>query len=483
MPEPGDLFAQRYRLDRVLARGGMGSVWVAHDERLARTVAVKFMDPSLAGSEELQARFKREASAAGALRTRHVVQVHDFGVEDDTPYIVMELLEGEDLAARLSRVRRLPLAEAVAIGAQIARGLRHAHDAGIVHRDLKPQNLFLCREDDAEVVKILDFGVAKRTGLGGPLGDATTTNQLLGSPQFMSPEQTRARGVDPRTDVWALGVILYRMLTGRLPFESEHMIDLMVRIQSEPHPPPSSIEPSLAPLDAFFDRALAKEADQRFASARELADELARITAAPRHAPVAAPPPSGVGLAAVPPPLHGATPVPTPFPSGASPLAPSMYGVSPPSVRPGVGAGAPRTNLPLALGVGGVALATVVVAIVGVVALSGDEKGTSATAATVAAAPPPASPRDVQAAVEAEGAPPPAAPSPPDGASAPSAAASASAAPDTTAAPDERAAPDASAAPPPTASAATPSPRAAAPAAPRSPAPRASGERKLLLTY
>src|SRR5687767_11526930 len=105
MPEPGEIFAHRYRLERLLARGGMGSVWVARDERLSRTVAIKFMDPELAASEELKARFQREASAAGALRTRHVVQVHDFGVEDDTPYIVMELLEGEDLGARLSRVR------------------------------------------------------------------------------------------------------------------------------------------------------------------------------------------------------------------------------------------------------------------------------------------------------------------------------------------------------------------------------------------
>ncbi len=135
MPEPGEIFAQRYRLERLLARGGMGSVWIAHDERLSRAVAIKFMDPELAASEELRQRFEREARAAGALKTRHVVQVHDFGVIDEVGYIVMELLEGEDLGARLSRVRRMGLRDTAAIGVQIARGLRHAHEAGIVHRN------------------------------------------------------------------------------------------------------------------------------------------------------------------------------------------------------------------------------------------------------------------------------------------------------------------------------------------------------------
>ncbi len=318
-------------------------------------------------------------------------------------------------------------------------------------------------------MKILDFGVAKRTALGGALGDATTTKQLLGSPTFMSPEQTRARGVDHRSDVWALGVILYRMLTGQLPFSSEHLVDLMVRIQFDPHPPPSSLDPALAPLDPLFDKALAKDPDQRFQSAIELATALSEhLAAAGGSPPILEPTPvplhSGAfpmpSLGAVPMPLSGSgaglgnTPAPTPAPrSGATPMGPSMYGVSPPSVMP---SGLPRFR-PAAL-LAAAILITALVTIVAIVALSGgDGDGPPAAAARPRVASTPATPAET------------------DQVAAPSAAATEVAPPPAVSAATE---PPASAAP-----RASSSPAVRASSAAKAPAPKGSGEKKLLLTY
>lgn len=274
---PGEVFAERYRLASLLARGGMGSVWVAEDERLERTVAVKFMDRTAAESPEARARFQREASAAGKLRTPHVVQIHDHGVHNDIPFIVMELLEGEDLDARLKRERRLSLAVTAKLLMQIAKGLRRAHDAGIVHRDLKPQNIFLSKSDDDEIVKILDFGVAKTAN--PILGDHTESGVMLGSPHYMSPEQTRgSRTVDHRTDLWALGVILFRTLSGELPFTGKTLGDVLVKICVEPIPSASAIASLPAEIDVYFARALARNPDERFQSAHEMADALAALS-------------------------------------------------------------------------------------------------------------------------------------------------------------------------------------------------------------
>jgi serine/threonine-protein kinase len=279
--EPGRVIAGKYRLERPLAQGGMGAIWVARQLHLDVTVAIKFMTPEVAASSEARGRFEREAKASALLKSPNAVQVHDYGVEEGTPYLVMELLEGEDLEARLARAGRLSPADTAIILEQACKGLRRAHEADLVHRDLKPQNLFLARHGDDEVVKILDFGIAKVTTPGAP--GKTRMGALLGTPHYMSPEQTRsAANVDLRSDLWSLGVIAYRALTGRLPFPGDDIGDLLVEICTDSIPVPSSIAPGLGPeVDRFFDRALARDPAQRFQSAREFSEALSALARGP----------------------------------------------------------------------------------------------------------------------------------------------------------------------------------------------------------
>jgi serine/threonine-protein kinase len=279
--DPGTVIGGKYRLDRALARGGMGSVWVARHLQLDAPVAIKFMDPTYARSPEARGRFEREARACARVKSPNIIQVHDYGVEGDVPYIAMELLEGEDLGARLRR-GRLALAEAAPLALQIGRGLRTAHEAGIVHRDLKPANIFLSRHQDEDVVKVLDFGIAKSLG-EVQVGESTTTGTVIGSPHYMSPEQVRAfKYVDHRTDLWSFGVILFRCVTGRLPFPAEQMSAVLVAICTDPIPAPSQIAPDLGPeVDAFFAHALARDPAQRFQSAKEMAEAFAALEGVP----------------------------------------------------------------------------------------------------------------------------------------------------------------------------------------------------------
>jgi serine/threonine protein kinase len=282
----GLVIAEKYRLERILRRGGMGSVWVATHLGLQSPVAIKFMasrlspdDPS-AGDESARARFEREASAAARLRMANIVQVLDYGVDNGIPYIVMELLEGEDLGARLDRVKRMSIADAAKVLTAVARALQRAHDMGLVHRDLKPENIFLAREGDDEVPKILDFGVAKAIQGGDQHADSSTSEgTVVGTPFYISPEQAVGRtDIDHRSDLWSLGVIAYRMLTGQRPFQSDLLLEVVVEICSAPIPKPTSIAPDLPPaVDTFIDRALAREPEQRFASARELAAAFAEL--------------------------------------------------------------------------------------------------------------------------------------------------------------------------------------------------------------
>jgi eukaryotic-like serine/threonine-protein kinase len=220
-PCNGMRIAGKYRLERPLASGGMGTVWVARDEHLDRPVAIKLMAPELAASDTLRARFEREAKAAAGLSSNHVVRVYEHGVDDGLPFMAMELLDGEDFGSRLKREGRIDVAAAAAIATQVAKALRKAHEAGLVHRDLKPRNVFLARVDDNEVVKVLDFGIVKSAEPARP-GEATKTGVIMGSPKYMSPEQVRsAKGVDHRSDLWSLGLILFRAVTGRSAFEGE----------------------------------------------------------------------------------------------------------------------------------------------------------------------------------------------------------------------------------------------------------------------
>ncbi|UQA60510.1 serine/threonine protein kinase [Polyangium aurulentum] len=309
----GSIIAGRYRLGRPLAKGGMGSVFFAEHVQLRTSVAIKLMAPALAASADARARFEREAQASAVIKSPHVVQVYDYGVEGDCPYIVMELLDGEDLEHRLVRVGRLSLAATMDIVQQVCKALRRAHELGVVHRDLKPANLFLSRHGDEELVKILDFGIAKANG---PVlaGSATRTGTLIGSPQYMSPEQVRrGKEVDHRSDLWSLGVIAYRCVTGQLPFSGEELGDLLVEICTDPIPAPSSIHGALGPeVNRFFERALSRDVGKRFQSADELAHAFAAVVRG--GGPISTSPSSQNG-ALGPPPASGPAPVSAPGPA------------------------------------------------------------------------------------------------------------------------------------------------------------------------
>jgi serine/threonine-protein kinase len=276
VPRPGAIVGGRFRLERLLATGAMGAVWQAHHLELDTAVAVKFMAAGGGGSAAARARFEREAKAAAQLQSPHVVKILAYGVDEDTPYLAMELLTGEDLRARLEREGRLSLPALSVIVGQLAKALKLAHEAGIVHRDLKPSNVFLARSGDDEIVKVLDFGVAKAQGAAAGATESTATGLLLGSPAYMSPEQARGGALDHRSDLWSVGVICYVALTGRRPFAGDHVGDVLVKICTAEVPPATTVVPAVGPaIDRFFERALCKSPDGRFGSAREMADELA----------------------------------------------------------------------------------------------------------------------------------------------------------------------------------------------------------------
>ncbi|HEX4447559.1 MAG TPA: serine/threonine-protein kinase [Polyangiaceae bacterium] len=270
------VIAERFRLNRQLGQGGMGSVWHATHLALDIPCAVKFIEGEIAQLPEAQARFEREAKAAAQLRSPHVVQILDHGVWLGTPYIAMELLDGEDLGKRLTRIGRMSPNETLRVVGQVTRALTKAHSVGIVHRDLKPDNIFLVPDDDREIAKVLDFGIAKATGSGID-GSNTKTGAMLGTPYYMSPEQAQGiKAVDARSDLWSLAVIVFQALTGKLPFESEALGDLLVRIIVAPVPMPSQYVQDLPPgFDRWWEKASQRDPAHRFQSARELGDALA----------------------------------------------------------------------------------------------------------------------------------------------------------------------------------------------------------------
>jgi len=251
----------------------MGTIWRAWNTQLDMPVAVKVMAPAVAQLPGFVARFVLEAKSAAKIRSPNVVTVFEHGVHQGLPYMVMELLEGEDLHARLKREQHLSLAATSRIVREVCKALQRAHTLNIVHRDLKPANVFLVRDGDEEVAKVLDFGIAKITSADA--SRITATGQLLGTPHYMSPEQVRApKQVDHRADLWAVGAITYRCLTGHLPFEG-NMLELVQQILHDPAPSATKAAPHLpAAVDAFFQKALAQAPDRRFQSARELSDAL-----------------------------------------------------------------------------------------------------------------------------------------------------------------------------------------------------------------
>ncbi|HKO89607.1 MAG TPA: serine/threonine-protein kinase, partial [Polyangiaceae bacterium] len=281
-PHP-PVLAQKYRLIRQLEVGGMGSVWLAEHLHLGSQVAVKLMGREVAATVVGTQRFLREARMAASLRSPNVVQILDYGVHDGTPYIAMELLEGESLAARIDRDGRFQSWErAERVLRQVARAVGRAHDAGIIHRDLKPANVFLVRDEEEELVKLLDFGIAKTTAeqLHVP-GAETRTGEFLGSPTYSSPEQLQvSKALDHRADIWSFGVIAHECLLGEPPFVAETLVGLVLDICSNPLPIPSRRGPVPAGFDAWFARACARDVEQRFSDVREASAELRRLISA-----------------------------------------------------------------------------------------------------------------------------------------------------------------------------------------------------------
>jgi eukaryotic-like serine/threonine-protein kinase len=279
-PEVGRIVDGKYRLERLLGRGGMGSVWEGVHTSLGTRFALKYIDAAFADRADVKKRFANEAVAAARLRSKHIVEVYDHGIDErGSPYIVMEFLSGEPLDAKLTREGSLSLADTAAITQQIAKALHRAHGAGIVHRDLKPENVFLVwdEEDQKTVVKVVDFGIAKFTD-GSGLDTGTRTGAVLGTPHFMSPEQARGlKSVDFAADVWSLGVIAFRCVTGHAPFEGEAVGDLLVKICTLEHPAPSSFLVVPPAFDVWMPRSLAQEPRARFASVAEQAEALREI--------------------------------------------------------------------------------------------------------------------------------------------------------------------------------------------------------------
>ncbi len=278
MIQAGKVLNGRYKLLRPLGQGSQAFVWAAEHLALGSQVAVKLIDPELAKQEDARERFAREATAAAKLRSAHVVQMLDHGIDGDQPFIVMELLEGQDLFDRLQDRQRLTITETSKILTQVARALMRAHAEGIIHRDLKPENVFLVKNDDEEFAKVLDFGVAKVTTPAKAAMTRTGVGTLIGTPHYMSPEQVKGlTEIDHRSDLWSLGIIGYQCVTGQLPFDSEGVGDLLIKITMSTPRLPSSLFKDLPPaFDAWFKRACAKEPGDRFQTAREMADALAR---------------------------------------------------------------------------------------------------------------------------------------------------------------------------------------------------------------
>jgi serine/threonine protein kinase len=270
---PGDLIDQKYRIVRMLGTGGMGSVYEAENIRVDRRVAIKVMH-KVRDQQDI-ARFEREARAA-QIGSPHIVQVFDLGyLADGAPYMVMEYLAGETLGERLQRLRRMQLAEFLPIARQILEALGAAHRAGIIHRDLKPDNVFLAQVEGSaeEVVKLLDFGISKFADAARRAADVSLTRSgvAVGTPQYMSPEQVQgSKELDTRTDLYSLGVIFYRCLSGELPFQSEDVAPLLVQILLEEPKALHEVSPEIdAGLSSLVARSMARRADDRFQTAAE----------------------------------------------------------------------------------------------------------------------------------------------------------------------------------------------------------------------
>ncbi len=278
----GDVLGGKYKLASRLGAGGMGEVWSAEHLGIGGAVAVKVLHREVARRPDIAKRFAREARAAAALRSPHVVRVFDHGFERGQPFIVMERLEGETLADRIAARGALPPRDTLRVITHVARALTCAHEAGIIHRDLKPDNVFLVPGEDGETAKLLDFGIAKVSPeIAAQTETAhTQTGSILGTPRYMSPEQLRERPLDKKSDLWALALVAFECMTGETAFSGHALAEVINDVLSGPIPVPSKRAPVPAGFDAWFRRAASRDPKRRFESARQMVDALAEVVEA-----------------------------------------------------------------------------------------------------------------------------------------------------------------------------------------------------------
>lgn len=369
--KPGDLVGGRYEIVRLLGAGGMGAVYEARHKVINRVVAIKVLHPQIAMHPQYAGRFLQEAKAAAELSHKHIVQLTDYGLDGERPYMVMEYLHGESFGATLKREGRLPIERVVAVMDPVLRALAFAHDRGVIHRDIKPDNIFLAKDDEGEVTpKIVDFGIAKRQDESVQL---TTAGAALGTPAYMAPEQIMAsKSVTPAADQYAVGVTMYEALTGENPYTAETLNAFIVAKATQDPRPITEHRPDLDPVfAAIVMRTLARNPEDRFPSVSALREALAPWRGATL---------SGVaGFTSAPPPgvptapqirrdealARTATPLPpalTTLPNGTpdprvpgAPILPSSTPVTPTVIE----VPAARDSRPMVIAVGAVALVAV----------------------------------------------------------------------------------------------------------------------------
>ncbi|MBK8169148.1 MAG: serine/threonine protein kinase [Sandaracinaceae bacterium] len=280
-PLVGRVLDGRYLIESILGEGGMGLVYRAKHTALGKTLAVKVLRAEVSRDVEIVTRFRQEAQSATSIGNEHIIDISDFGaLPDGSTYFVMEFLDGLSLTKVIEADRPIPSSRVVHIAKQLCHGLGAAHERGIVHRDLKPDNIYLVpRSNDKDFVKVLDFGIAK---VGGATSKLTRAGQVFGTPHYMSPEQCAGTDVDHRTDIYAVGVILYEMTSGRVPFDADNLMGILTKHLYENPVPPRELAPPVnvsAPLEAVIMKCLAKKPDLRYQTMAEMRADLERIEA------------------------------------------------------------------------------------------------------------------------------------------------------------------------------------------------------------